>query len=846
MKAFKNKCLYLLVLLLVISCAKDEEDLTGSIYGKVTDTQSGEVLHGATVTLTPGGISRTTGDDGTYEFLNLEPGQYQVEARKADYVTNTKSVSVVTGKNAMGDITLTPVKKDAKIELGASTLNFGKTNTSLSFDIFNKGTAKFNWNISGLDKVDWLEVNPASGALEAGKSCAVQVSLLREKLTENKELTIIINADKESVSLKITAEVERKTSKIEIIPSKLDFGTDESVLTFDVKNIGNSGGVSWNITGLDVDWITSITPMKGETEQGKSSAVKVALNRSKIKDHVKTSILINADGESLPLEISADEKLERRIEADPATLALGEQEKSTLTLRSYYGSTSYMLIIKENDTDWLKLSKTNGTIPQYDAANPAMKETVELSVSREGLQAGDYNCTLIVRSDLQDLEIPVTMKVKESDKKLDVSPRAIDFGQDLNSSTFAIKNIGNTGTLDWNISGINADWITVSPAEGALGMGKSATVTVTLDRSKVKGQMGTTIKVNVAGLSEEITISAEEKPQRSFDVNPQSLTVGVNDKASFSVSSYYGTTFYQLSTKENVAWISFSKNSGTVAASATDNVEVRIDRKGLAAGNYSCNIVVQTDLGNKEIPLTMIVEKKDASKVVSNGLYVYYTFEGNTKSVTETTLTASALNAPTYISNSKNGSQAISFSRANESYISIPEGLIDKYKFSISFWAKGLSDGHIFHSVKSTNENNFCLSMVDGKLKFTVTKYFNGYPSYDKSTPFEHSALDNDWHMITLTSDYPKTSDATITSKLYIDGEYVGVATEYCNPFSQGNSSQADYGYGVKFQLGGTMKRNSTTTLNALSMSIDNLRVYDTRVLSASEVKEIYEAEKQN
>lgn len=56
MKVFKNKCLYLLVLLLVISCAKDEEDLTGSIYGKVTDTQSGEVLHGATVTLTPGGI----------------------------------------------------------------------------------------------------------------------------------------------------------------------------------------------------------------------------------------------------------------------------------------------------------------------------------------------------------------------------------------------------------------------------------------------------------------------------------------------------------------------------------------------------------------------------------------------------------------------------------------------------------------------------------------------------------------------------------------------------------------------------------------------------------------------
>ena len=98
MKSLNNKCLYLLMLLLMLSCAKDEEDLTGSIYGKVTDAQSGEVLQGATVTLTPGGISRTTGSDGTYEFLNLEPGQYQVEAKKADYVTNTKSISVVTAK----------------------------------------------------------------------------------------------------------------------------------------------------------------------------------------------------------------------------------------------------------------------------------------------------------------------------------------------------------------------------------------------------------------------------------------------------------------------------------------------------------------------------------------------------------------------------------------------------------------------------------------------------------------------------------------------------------------------------------------------------------------------------
>ena len=840
-----NYYVTLLFILLYAACAKDEVDLTGDIYGKVTDSQTGEYVKGATVTLTPGGISKTTGNDGAFEFLDLEPKQYEIQVRKADYENNSKTVSVITGKTISGDMDLTPVKKEAKIELSVSSLNFGKTNSSLSFDITNKGNAKFNWNISGLEKIDWLEVAPATGTLEAGKSNAVQVTVHRELLTENSETTLIVNADKESVSLKITAEKEVKGTKLELSTSALDFGKELSSLTFDVKNIGNAGSVNWNITGMDADWIT-IFPKSGTTEEKKSSAVKVTLNRDKVKGSPTTTVLVNTEGESLPLTITAEELLPRRMEVIPGNLSFGENEnKLSLTLRSHNGSTNYELLTKES-AGWLNLSKTTGTIVQYDASNPATEEAVNITVDRSKLQAADYNCTLIVRSDLGDTEVPVSMKVVESEKKVEITPRTINFGQDTSISAFTVKNIGNVGTLAWNISGVNVDWITVSPMEGSLGMGKSATVTMSLDRSKVKGQMGTTIKVNVDGRSEEVIISAEEKPQRRFEVNPQSLTVGVNDKASFNINSYNGVTFYQLSTKENVAWLSFSKNSGSVGASATENIEVRIDRNGLAVGEYNCMIVVQTDLGNKEIPLKMIVERKDASKVVTNGLYVYYTFEGNTKSVTEKSLTASAMNFPTYITNTKDGSQAINFSRTDESYISIPEGLIDKYQFSISFWIKGLSDGHIFHSVKSTNENNFCLSMVDGRLKFTATKYYNAFPGGDLSTPFEHSTLDNDWHMITLTSDYPKTSGASITSKLYIDGEYVSVATESCNPFSQGNSSQADYGYGIKFQFGGSMKRNSTTTLNSVSMSVDNLRVYDTRVLSGSEIKEIYKAEKQN
>lgn len=609
---WQSICWMLFVCLLSAGCTEEAEDMFGSVLGKVTDAQTGEVIQGATVQLTPGGMSRTTGSDGTYEFAELEAGQYQLQVTKADYVTNSKSITVVVGKSVTGDIALTPVKR---LELSASALNFGKDNNSLSFDILNKGTSKFNWNISGLGDADWIEVNPASGALEGGKSCAVQVTVLRDKLTENKELSLIVNADKETAALKITAEAARKTAKVEIEPSVLDFGVDEGVLTFNIKNTGNAGSVDWNITGLDVDWI-SITPMKGTLEQDKTQAVKVTLARALVKEHMKTTVLINAAGESVPLEITADEKKERYIVADPLKMELGEKESGTLTLLSYYGSTSYMLSVKETGISWLTLSKTSGTIPQFDAANPAMKETVEVSVSRTGLEAGDYSCTLVVRSDLADLEVPVTMTVKESGTKLEVEPKTIDFGQEKATATFTLKNVGNTGAFDWTIPAPSVDWLTATPLSGTLAMGKTATVTLSLDRSKLTVAAGTSITVNGGGESVQVTVSADVKPQREFKVQPSSLAVGTAETASFTMYSNHGATSYQLLTKENVAWLTFSKATGTVAEDGMETIQVKINRESLAAGNYQATIIVRTDLGDTEIPVSMTVE---AAAAVGDG-----------------------------------------------------------------------------------------------------------------------------------------------------------------------------------------------------------------------------------
>ena len=64
----------MLLLLAIGACTSSEEEIIGSIYGKVTDSKNGKVLQGVTITLIPGGLSRTTGSDGTY---STEPAHLQ-------------------------------------------------------------------------------------------------------------------------------------------------------------------------------------------------------------------------------------------------------------------------------------------------------------------------------------------------------------------------------------------------------------------------------------------------------------------------------------------------------------------------------------------------------------------------------------------------------------------------------------------------------------------------------------------------------------------------------------------------------------------------------------------------
>ena len=65
------KFFFLIISLIISSCAIDIVDLTGDIKVSVKDHKSGQFISGCTVSLSPGGKSGSTDNNGSYTFSDI-------------------------------------------------------------------------------------------------------------------------------------------------------------------------------------------------------------------------------------------------------------------------------------------------------------------------------------------------------------------------------------------------------------------------------------------------------------------------------------------------------------------------------------------------------------------------------------------------------------------------------------------------------------------------------------------------------------------------------------------------------------------------------------------------------
>ena len=223
----------------------------------------------------------------------------------------------------------------------------------------------------------------------------------------------------------------------------------------------------------------------------------------------------------------------------------------------------------------------------------------------------------------------------------------------------------------------------------------------------------------------------------------------------------------------------------------------------------------------------------EAPKNPTNGLYAYYTFENDTKNTVAGAVNASGINV-SYV-DGKQGTKALKFT-TKDALLNVPEPLIDGRDFTISFWVKDLNDGHIFDVVSSGSyKNSNVLAVTNGRLRYIQSGFYlwRAWNDEEDAPLFTHSSLSSDWHHIVITSTYSGYSTTDVC--LYLNGEYVDKVS----------TDGDDRGTGIKFVFGGPLTRSGYSfSLNWIAMTIDNLRIYNSRVLTAEEVKQIYEYEK--
>jgi len=91
------------ILIMGVSALSFAQTESARMSGTVTDG-AGAVIAGATITVKSSGTGRevttTTGDDGTYSILSLNPGRYQIEVKQANFKIVKQEITLEVAQNA--------------------------------------------------------------------------------------------------------------------------------------------------------------------------------------------------------------------------------------------------------------------------------------------------------------------------------------------------------------------------------------------------------------------------------------------------------------------------------------------------------------------------------------------------------------------------------------------------------------------------------------------------------------------------------------------------------------------------------------------------------------------------
>ena len=467
-------------------------------------------------------------------------------------------------------------------------------------------------------------------------------------------------------------------------------------------------------------------------------------------------------------------------------------------------------------------------------------DSYSLQFMKDGYVTNTRSVTVLV-GETANCDIQLTPEQQEAD--ITIEPSTLDFGVTQSEMAVSITNNGNTAT-EWSLNLGENPWLSASPASGNIAAGRTQSIVFTVDRDRLSEAKTARVTLSAFGNSYTISVSCSPRTQAAeMTVTPTVLDFGTElSELSLDIRNTGNAELNYNVSGLTTEYLTLSASSGTVPAGGNQVLQVKLNRE-LMPETVNTTFILSD--GTKETVITVTATKVESGgddpvtgeTVVTQGLYTYYKFDGNFEDATENEIHGFGTASPAFVEGVTSESKAVKFSKTNNSSFVVSKPIIDNQQMTICFWGKDFSDGHIFHLTSSYKNEPMCtLNMVEGKLKFVVTRNNNGNYNYSAQAFVHPSLTDGKWHHIVLISDLGITNTSLITNTLYVDGQEVYTVTE--STFAWASS----YGSGTSFTMGGSFKFGNNSSFTATNMSVDNFRVYDTRRLSASEIKEIYNA----
>jgi hypothetical protein len=605
---------------------KDPLVVQGNIEGTVTDAETSQAVPSVNVNIVANSNttfaeqSKQTGSDGKFSFKDIEAGSYKLSFSKNGYEDNSKNINLSAGQTSSGDVTLTPIKP--VLSVSTVLLDFGATNNILPIEISNTGKGELNWTI--VEDLTWLSVTPATGKTTATPA-SVTVTIDRSLFTETtKTGTFTINSNGGSATVNVTASKEIPV--LQISTNSLDFGISTNFLQLEISNIGK-GELNWSIVE-DLAWL-SVNPVSGTTVSTASVAT-VTIDRSLFTETNKTgTFVINSNGGNATVNVFVGKTIP--VLAISATLLDFGTANNILPLEITNTGTGELNWSIIEELDWLSVNPASGTA----ISTPA---SVTATIDRSKFTGSASSITGTITINSNGGNATVNISASWENPVLNVSVTSLDFGTTTNNLSLEITNTGK-GELNWSIVE-DLTWLSVNPVSGKTTTTTSV-VTITVDRTQLSENSKTaTFLVNSNGGSVTVNVSIS-KPTAVLSVTPTTLDFGETEtEKSINISNTgAGTLTYTATTAQS--WITLENGANSVTTD-TKIIKVKVARTGLTSGNYTGDVVINSNVNSVIVPISMKILQPSAPALL-NGQASGITYNSAQVSATLTSLGSSAV-----------------------------------------------------------------------------------------------------------------------------------------------------------------------------------------------------------